>query len=83
MSDNIKLGFTYTIATVVIVGGGLMLYAIRLDPSDSNSQNLSLLIAGFIGAAVTFVFGRETATQATRAAQSSSAAGASQSQDGG
>ncbi len=83
MSDNIKLGFTYTIATVVIVGGGLMLYAIRLDPPDSGSQNLSLLMAGFIGAAITFVFGRETATQATRAAQSSSAAGASQSQDGG
>ncbi len=78
MSDSIKLGFTYTIAAIVIVGGGLMLYAIRLDPPESNSQNLSLLIAGFIGAAIAFVFNRESATQATRAAQSSSAAGASQ-----
>lgn len=75
-ADTIKLLFTYTIAAVVIIGGGLILYLTRLDPPDSNSQNISLLIAGFIGAAVTFVFNRESATQATRAAQSSSAAGA-------
>jgi hypothetical protein len=76
MTDTIKLLYTYTIAAVVIVGGGLMLYAVRLDPADSNSQNLSLLVAGFIGAAITFVFNRESATQATRAAQSSSDQGA-------
>lgn len=73
-SDTIKLLFTYTIAAIVIVGGGLMLYAVRLDPPDSNSANLSLLVAGFIGGAIGFVFNRESATQATRAAQSSAAA---------
>lgn len=73
MSDTIKLLYTYTIAAIVIIGGGLMLYAIRLDPTASNSQNLSLLVAGFIGAAITFVFNRESATQATRAAQASAA----------
>jgi len=75
VSDTIKLVYTYSIAAVVIIGGGLMLYAIRLDPQESNSQNLSLLIAGFIGAAITFVFNRESATQATRASQASTAAG--------
>ncbi len=82
VSDNIKLVFTYLTALIVIVGGGLMLYGIRLDPPDSNSSNISLLLAGFIGAAITFTFGRETATQATRASQSSNAAGvASQNGD--
>ncbi len=83
VSDNIKLLFTYVTALLIIVGGGLMLYAIRLDdPANTNSANLSLLLAGFIGAAITFTFGRETATQATRASQSSNAAGvASQNGD--
>ena len=74
-ADKVKLIFTYGIAAVVIIGGGAMLYGMRLDPPDSNSQNLSLLIAGFIGSAITFVFNRESATQATRAAQSSNAQG--------
>lgn len=72
-ADTIKLIYVYTIALVVIVGGGTMLYLIRLDPPESNSANISLLLAGFIGAAITFVFNRESATQATRAAQSSAA----------
>lgn len=76
VSDNIKLLFTYLIAFIVIVGGGLMLYGIRLDdPDNTNSANLSLLLAGFIGSAITYAFGRETATQATRASQASTAAG--------
>ena len=70
-ADTIKLIFVYTIAAIVIVGGGAMLYATRLDPPESASQDYGLLIAGFIGAAITFVFNRESATQATRAAQSS------------
>ena len=71
-ADTIKLGFTYAIAFVVIVGGGLMLYVTRLDPPES-SANLQLVLAGFIGAAITFVFNAESATRATRAAQSSAA----------
>ena len=84
VSDNIKLLFTYLIALIVIVGGGAAVYASRLDPSDSNAQNVALMFAGFIGAAISFVFGRETATQATRASQGSTAAGvASQNGDRG
>lgn len=69
-ADTVKLWFSYVIALVIIVGGGLFLYATRAEP---DSQSLQLVIAGFIGAAVTFVFNRESATQATRAAQSSAA----------
>jgi hypothetical protein len=77
-ADSIKLWFTYIIALVTIVGGGAMLYLIRLDPPTSGSGTLSLAIVGFIGLALGFVFNRESATQATRAAQSSAAAASSQ-----
>lgn len=66
-ADDIKLWFTYGLAAIIIVGGGLMLYASRME----QNSDFALLIAGFIGSAVTFVFNRESATQATRAAQSS------------
>ena len=72
-SDNIKLWFTYGIALLVIVGGGIMLFIMRLDGPSSN--DLQLAIVGFIGGALAFVFNRETATQATRAAESSARAG--------
>jgi hypothetical protein len=68
-TDDVKLLFTYSLAAIIIVGGGLMLYASRME----QNSDFALLIAGFIGSAVTFVFNRESATQATRAAQSSAA----------
>ena len=68
-ADDIKLWFSYGLAAVIIIGGGAMLYASRLEANS----DFSLLIAGFIGAAVSFVFNRESATQATRAAQASAA----------
>jgi hypothetical protein len=80
-ADDIKLWFTYLLALIVIVGGGLMLYVTRLDPPDSGSANLQLVIAGFIGAAIQFVFGQESATRATRAAQSSAREAAAQAED--
>ena len=55
-SDAIKLVFTYSIAVIVIVGGGVMLY---FTPDD----NLQLVVAGFIGAAISFVFNSESATR--------------------
>lgn len=79
-ADSIKLWFTYIIALVTIIGGGIMLFLIRLDPPDSGSATLSLAIVGFVGLALGFVFNRESATQATRAAQSSTAAGVAASQ---
>ena len=58
-SDTLKLIFTYGIATLVIVGGGAMLYY-------TTDENLQLVLAGFIGAAIQFVFNRETQTQTAR-----------------
>lgn len=69
-ADTIKLIFTYALALIVVVGGGAILFVTRLDPSDSQSAQYGLLIAGFIGSALTWAFNREAATQATRAAQS-------------
>jgi lipoprotein signal peptidase len=66
-ADEIKLWFTYGLATVIIIGGGVMLFVSR---NEANTD-FALLIAGFIGGAVGFIFNRESATQATRAAQSS------------
>lgn len=71
-ADLAKLLFTYAIALIVVVGGGVMLFLVRDDPSSP----LALVIAGFIGSAITFVFGSEQSTRATRAAQSSAASGA-------
>ena len=70
-ADNLKLVFTYALAFVIVVGGGIMLFVTRLDPPETGSQNLALVLAGFIGAAIQYVFNKETATQATRAAESS------------
>jgi hypothetical protein len=81
-ADTIKLVFTYAIAFVIIVGGGAILYFTRLDPPESNSQNLSLVMAGFIGAAIQFVFNRETQNQTARQVTTATAAGvASQNSD--
>lgn len=68
-ADTLKLLFSYIVALLVIGGGGLMLFLIRLDPPEQVGS-LSLAIVGFIGAAITFVFSSESATRATRAARS-------------
>jgi hypothetical protein len=69
-ADLIKLWFTYGLATVIIVGGLGMLFISR---AEANSD-FALLIAGFIGAATGFIFNRESAYQATRAAAASTLA---------
>lgn len=73
-SDNIKLAFTYATAMVLVIGGLLFLYGVRGDPSSSD---LKVVVAGFIGSALTFLFSSETATRATRAATAATAAGVS------
>ena len=68
-TDTIKLIATYALAFIVVVGGGAILFVTRLDPPDSLSAQYGLLISGFIGGALTWAFTKESATQATRAAQ--------------
>lgn len=60
--DTIKAIFVFFIATVVVIGGGLMLFVSR---SEGNSD-FALLIAGFIGSSLTFVFGQEVQTRTAR-----------------
>jgi hypothetical protein len=69
-ADDVKLWFSYGLAAIIIVLGGAALFYAR---GEGNSD-FSLLFAGFIGAAITFVFNRESATQATRAASQATAA---------
>lgn len=79
-SDSIKLWFTYITALVIVVGGGAMLWFSRLDPSDSGSQQLALVVAGFVGAAIQFLFNKETSTSTARQVERATAAGAASQQ---
>ena len=75
MIDRIRLLYTYTIALVVIVGGLFIIYQTRLDPADADVQGLRLLLSGFVGSALTFVFGRESASSAAFQSERAYAAG--------
>ena len=62
-SDTLKLLFSNLIAFLVIGGGGYILWDTYSDPS---AQNLQLVISGFIGAAITYVFQSENQTRTAR-----------------
>ncbi len=68
--DTIRALFTYAIATVIVLGGGAMLFVSRGDP---NVADLQVVIAGFIGSTLTFVFGSEVQTRTARQAASQAA----------
>ena len=73
--DTIKVFYTYTIATILVVGGLLFLYLTRNDPSTGQSASMVPLVAGFVGAAVQFVFNRETQTSTARMTERATASG--------
>jgi hypothetical protein len=79
-TDLIKLWFTYATATILILGGTLILFIAWLQPIDSqNPKDLAILfgvVGASIGGASSFMFNAESAKSATRAAQSSAATGA-------
>ena len=64
--DAIKAALTYLTALIVIVGGGTFLYVTRLDPDPSQLQ---LVVSGFMGAAIGWVFNAESATRSARATE--------------
>lgn len=66
MTDTLKLLLVYGNATVVILGGGWMLYVSR---AESDATDFRLVVAGFIGAAISFLFGQESATRSARATE--------------
>jgi hypothetical protein len=73
MTDTVRMIFTYLIALVIVLGGGAFLFVTRTEP---DTQGTALVIAGFIGAAITFVFGQEGATRAARQSTAASESGA-------
>jgi uncharacterized membrane protein YeaQ/YmgE (transglycosylase-associated protein family) len=66
MTETIKAAATYAIAAILIVGGLLFMYFSRLDPPEAQTGTLIPLVAGFVGAAITFVFQQETQTRTAR-----------------
>ena len=71
ITDTIRALYTYTIAAMVIAGGGVMLYLTR---NEANVEDLRIIGAGFIGSAMTFVFGQEVQTRTARQAATATAA---------
>jgi hypothetical protein len=74
--DTIKVTYTYSIATILVIGGLVFLYLSRNDPPGGQSASMVPLVAGFIGAAIQFVFNRETQTSTARQVERATAAGA-------
>ena len=65
MSDTVKIVFVYAMAATVIVGGGIMLFVSR---NEANTD-FALVVSGFMGSAIAFLFGQESATRAVRSYQ--------------
>jgi zinc transporter ZupT len=65
-ADTIKALFTYLTAFVLVIGGIGVLY---LTSRDANATNLQVIIAGFVGSALTFLFVQENSTRASRSAE--------------
>jgi hypothetical protein len=63
--DTIKALATYVIALVIVIGGFVVLFATR---GEINASDTRVIIAGFMGSAVTFVFSSETQTRTARQA---------------
>ena len=63
--DSIKALFVYGIAAVVIIGGGALLFISR---NDVGISDLQVVMAGFIGSSLTFVYGQEVQTRTSRQA---------------
>lgn len=75
-ADTIKAFFTYFTALAVVLGGIAVIYLSRAD--DSSSQ-IQLLIGGFIGSALTFLFVQENSTRSQRASERQFAQGSASS----
>lgn len=70
--DTIRALFTYITALIVVIGGGAILY---LTYADDAASNLLVMVGGFIGFALQFLFGQETATRSARQSAAATLAG--------
>jgi hypothetical protein len=71
--DTIRAVFTYAIATIVVGGGMYVIYATRAEP---NASDTIAIIAGFVGAALSFVFSTEVQTRTARQTTTAAVQGA-------
>lgn len=74
--DTIRALFTYATALVVVLGGGAIIYVSRADPSASD---VVAIVAGFVGASLSFLFGSEVQTRTARQSATATAVGAATS----
>lgn len=74
--DMLKVFYTYLIATILVVGGLAFLFFSRNDDPAGQSAAMVPLVAGFVGAAIQFVFSRETQTSTARQVERGIAQGA-------
>jgi fluoride ion exporter CrcB/FEX len=74
MIDTIRAVFTYVTVLVVVSGGFVIIFLTRSDPSATDTR---LMIAGFIGSALTFTFSTEVQTRTARQAAASTYAATS------
>jgi len=72
--DTIRALFTYVSAIVVLIGGGIII-ATTQDPDTK------VVVGGFMGATIQFLFGQEIATRTAR--QSTAATLAAQTNGSG
>ena len=63
MTDTIKTIGTYLTAYTLVVGGLIIIYLTR---NDAAASEIRMLIAGFVGAAITFLFSERVASSAIR-----------------
>jgi len=73
MIDTIKALFTYITATGLAIGGLVAIFLMRADVSASDTR---LVIAGFVGSSITFLYGQEVQTRTARQAAAQASAGA-------
>lgn len=60
MNDTIKTIFTYVIALVVIIGGGILL----IVPTQLDADTLLPFLTGAVGTTLGYVFGERTSSSA-------------------
>ena len=60
-TDTIKTALTYFTAYSLVIGGLVIIYLTRADPA---ATEIRLLMAGFVGAATTFLFSERVAASA-------------------
>jgi hypothetical protein len=71
-TDTIKALFTYVTATAIALGGMIGIFLTRTEPGAGDTR---VVLAGFVGTAIAFLFGQEIQTRTARQTSAATAAG--------